>query len=191
MTDSKLEEVKKLVKEKTKNIKDQQHSWQHLQRVAEYAKKIVKSLMVEGNIDLNLLLAACYLHDINHVFYAPSLINYFLEPKRLKATLPKVLSELKIDGYDRIIIENAIYSGSFSFPFKKLNRDKNLYTKILQDADTIDFFSSEREVSFKKMVKDFRFYSFLGMFSKQALKFGRTNLGDYLNFPQLAEESYV
>jgi len=31
-----------------------------------------------------------------------------------------------------------------------LNKNEDLYTKILQDADTLDFFSKERERDFSK-----------------------------------------
>ena len=191
MTKNQLKEVKNLVKEKTSNMKDPQHGWKHLQRVAGYAKNIVESLKVEDKIDIHLLMAACYLHDINHTFYAPGLMNYFLESRRLKLVLPGVISKLEIDEHDRKTIENAIYSSPFSFPFRRLNKEGDLYTQILQDADTMDFFSKEREISFKKAIKDFSFYFFLGLFSNWALKYGRINLKNYLNFPQLAEELYV
>ena len=118
-------------------------------------------------------------------------MNYFLERRRLKLVLPAILSQLDINKNEKKIIENAIYSSPFSFPFRRLNKGRDLYTQILQDADTIDFFSKEREISFKKAIKDFSFYAFLGLFSNWALKYGRTNLKNYLNFPQLAEELYV
>jgi len=102
-----------------------------------------------------------------------------------------VLDELGIRSSEREVIENAIYSSSFSFPFRRLNKNKDLYTQILQDADTLDFFSKEREKSFDKVKKDFGFYNILGLVSTGALKYGRKNLSKYLNFPQLAKEYYV
>lgn len=191
MTKNQLKEVKSLVRERASKIKDPQHGWEHVQRVADFAKKIVESLDVQDKIDLNLLLVACYLHDINHAFYSPGLINYFLESRRLRSVLPKVLSELPINENEKKIIENTIYSTSFSFPFKKLNRNGDLYRQILQDADTLDFFSKEREISFEKASKIFSFYAFLRLFSDWALKYGRKNLKNYLNFPQIAKEVYV
>ncbi len=191
VTKSKLKGVKNLVKEKTSKLKDPQHGWQHFQRVAEYAINVVGSLEVEDKIDIHLLLAACYLHDINRAYYTPTLVNYFLETRNSKSILPAVLNELNIKESEKIIIENAIYSSSFSFPFRRLNKNKDLYTQILQDADTLDFFSQEREISFKRVKKDYVFYSFLGLFSDWVLKYGRINLENYLNFPQLAKESYV
>ncbi len=191
MTENQLKDVKTFVKKAVSNNKDPQHGWKHLQRVADYAKRIAKSVGVEDKIDIQLLLAACYLHDINRAYYTPTLVNYFFETRNSKSILPAVLSELNIKGSEKVIIENVIYSSSFSFPFKRLNKNKDLYTQILQDADTLDFFSKEREISFKRVKKDYVFYSFLGLFSDWVLKYGRINLENYLNFPQLAKESYV
>jgi HD superfamily phosphodiesterase len=191
MTKEKLEEVKQWAKKRIENIQDPQHGWDHLQRVANNAQKIVKSLKLESEVDMNLLQAVCYLHDMNPINYSPGFLSYFLENKRIKLVLPKALSELEIENSEREIIQRAIYSGSFSFPFKKLNKNGDLYTKILQDADTIDFFSKEREQGFKKAGKKFVFYAFLGIFSNWALNYGRKNLKNYLNLPQLIEKFYV
>ena len=146
---------------------------------------------MEGKIDIHLLLAACYLHDISHATYSPSLMNYFLEKKRLRLVLPKILAGLPVNENDKKIIENTVYSIPFSFPFKKLNRNGDLYKQILQDADTLDYFSKEREVSFEKASKMYIFYAFFRIFSDWALKYGRKNLKNYLNFPQLVKEVYV
>jgi len=191
VTESELKKVKAFVKESVSNIKDPQHGWRHLQRVARNAERIVKTLSTEDKLDINLLLAACYLHDVNRVYYSPTLIDYLLETRHSKSILPQVLDELGIRSSEREVIENAIYSSSFSFPFRRLNKNKDLYTQILQDADTLDFFSKEREKSFDKVKKDFGFYNILGLVSTGALKYGRKNLSKYLNFPQLAKEYYV
>ena len=191
MTQEKLFKVKNFVNEKVRGISDPQHGFKHLERVADFAQKIVKTLRVENKIDDNLLLAACFLHDINHTFYSPGLLNYFLERRRLKKVLPKVLTQLDIDADDKTILENAIYLSPFSYPFKKLNRSGDLYTKILQDSDTLDFFSRQRENSFKRAKKNITFYAFLGLFSDRALSYGRMHIANYLNFPKLANESYV
>jgi 5'-deoxynucleotidase YfbR-like HD superfamily hydrolase len=191
MTKAKLEQIENFVKNKTANLKDLQHSYDHLQRVAKFAIKITQSLKIENKIDKNLLLACCYLHDINNAFYSPGFINYFSEPKRLKLVLPSILDQINVDRHEKKIIENAVYSSPFSFPFRKLNKDQDIYAQILQDADTLDFFSKEREISFKKARNFFSFYAFLGLFADWGLRYGRKNLKKYLNFPQLAQEKYV
>ncbi len=191
MTEKKLKEIKQWARNKIENIRDPQHGWSHLQRVADNALKIVKSLGLENEVDINLLQAACYLHDMNPASYSPGLLNYFLENKKIKLVLPKVLSELEVENSERKIIKRAIYSGSFSFPFKRLNKAGDLYTQILQDADTLDYFSKEREKSFNKAKKGSGFYAFLGLFSDWTLNYGRKNLKNYLNLPQLIREPYV
>lgn len=191
VTSEKLNKVKNLVNEKIRGISDLQHGWMHLVRVANNAKKIVNTLNVEKKVDLNVLLAACYLHDINHAFYPPGFLNYFMEPIQLKKVLPKVLGQLDIDNDERAIIENAIYKSPFSFPFKRLNRKGNLYTKILQDADTLDLFSEQRVKDFTRSKKRVFFYSLVGLISDFGVNYGKKNIANYLNFPQLAKESYV
>ncbi len=191
VTKAKLKEIKNRVKQEMKKSNDPQHEWNHLRRVADCAQKMVEFLGVEKKIDINLLQAACYLHDISQGSFSPGFINYFLESRRLRLVLPGVLSELGVGGNERKIIERAIYSSPYSFPFKRLNKEGDLYTQILQDADTMDFFSKEREISFEKARKKFGFYAFLGLFSDWGLRYGRKNLENYLNFPQLAKELYV
>lgn len=191
MTEKELDKVKNLVNDKVRKISDLQHGFMHLTRVAKNAKKIVKTLKVEDKIDLNLLLAACFLHDINHAYYPPGLFNYFLEPKQLKKVLPNVLNELDFNERERTIVENAVYKSPFSFPLKKLNVNGDLYTKILQDADTLDFFSKQREKDFQKSKRHVLFYQVLGLFSSFALNYGRKKIEKYLNFPEIAKEDYV
>jgi hypothetical protein len=72
-----------------------------------------------------------------------------------------------------------------------LNPNGDLYTKILQDADTLDFFSRQREKSFNKAKKKVIFYALLGLFSKYPLVFGRKNIANYLNLKEVANEPYV
>jgi len=89
MTEIKLNKIKNLVNDRVRNINDLQHAWMHLDRVANNAQKIVKTLKVEGKIDLNILLAACYLHDINHTFYSAGLFNYFFRKEKTEKSITK------------------------------------------------------------------------------------------------------
>lgn len=191
MTEEKLKEVEEFVFQKSCNIKDLQHDCEHAERVANNAKRIVQILGLEENINMNLLTATCLLHDINYATYKPGFLNYFLEGRRTEKILPEILEGLDIKKSEKEIIENAIYNSSFSFPFKKLNKDKDLYSQILQDADTIDYFSKEREKSFKKAKENYLFYKILSPLSRKTINYGRKNLKKYLNFPQLANKYYV
>ena len=47
MKEKKLEEIKQWVKKEVENIQNPQHGWGHLQRVADTAQRIVKSLKLE------------------------------------------------------------------------------------------------------------------------------------------------
>jgi HD superfamily phosphodiesterase len=174
-----------------KGSKDPQHEWKHARRVGKNCRTIIQSLNLDNKVDNNLLQAACYLHDINRVYYPPGFINYFFETRNSKKILPEILSTLGLKESEKTTIENAIYSSSFSFPFKKLNKDKDLYTQILQDADTLDFFNKDRVKSFEKSKGKYFFYKIVGALSNWAVKYGRRNIKNYLNFPELAEKTNV
>ncbi|MBN1169287.1 HD domain-containing protein [Candidatus Woesebacteria bacterium] len=188
MTKDKLEEIKAYVKRKMDKSNDPLHEWKHAKRVCENCRKIVKALNLEDKVDYNLLQATCYLHDINHIYYPPGILNYFFETRNSKRVLPKILSKLKIKGSEKKIIEDAVYSSSFSFPFRKLNKDKDLYTQVLQDADTLDFFNKDRIKSFLRYKRKFFFLRLIAPFSHWAINFGRKKLCKYLNFPQISEK---
>jgi hypothetical protein len=181
--------IKKFVKTEIGRGRDPQHDFGHLDRVAKNALKIVNILKIK--LDESVLVTACYLHDLNHRAGHPSLLNYFSETKTLKRILPGILGKFKLSRKEKKIISEAIYNSPYSFPFRKLNKKKDLYSQVLQDADTIDFFSPEREKSFLRARKKFIFYKFLSPFSFWALGYGRKNLEKYLNFTQLAERFYV
>jgi len=186
-----VEKIKKFARRLVKKSKDPQHDFAHLERVAKNTQKIVGILKVSAKIDGDLLLAMAYLHDVNHAYFSPGLIHYFSEERKLKKVLPGVLGKFNLKQNEKQIISKAIYNCPYSFPFKKLNKSGDLYSKILQDADTIDFFSKEREKSFSKARRKFVFYRLLAPFSFWVLEYGRKNLDKYLNFSELAKIFYV
>jgi len=188
---SEVQKIKNFARELMKKSRDPQHDFTHLERVAKNTLRIIKMLKIEAEVDKDLLVVASYLHDVNHGHFSPSLINYFSEKRFLKKVLPGVLEKFDLSRSEKKIISEAIYNSPYSFPFKKLNRDGDLYSKILQDADTIDFFSKEREKSFHQAKKEFVFYKILGLFFWAGLEYGRKHLKNYLNFPELAEDFYV
>lgn len=191
MNKKKLREIITFVKREMKKSKDPTHEWEHVKRVAENCQTIIKLLHIKNDVDSNLLQAICFLHDINRAYYPPGIFNYFFETHNSKKVLPKILSELGVKKLEKHIIENAIYSSSFSFPFRKLNKNRDLYTQILQDADTIDFFNGDRVKKYKKHKNEYLFFRFLSPFSETAINYGRKNLKIFLNFPQIASKFYV
>jgi len=186
-----VQKIKNFARELMKKSRDPQHDFGHLERVARNVLKIVKILKVESEVDKDLLVAVSYLHDVNHGQFSPGLINYFSEKRFLKKILPGVLEKFDLSWNEKRIMSEAVYNCPYSFPFKKLNRDGDLYSKILQDADTIDFFSKEREKSFHQAKRGFLFYKILGLFFLRGLEYGRKHLKNYLNFPELTGHFYV
>ncbi len=119
---------------------DIQHGMSHLNNVRDSALKIAE----HHKVDTNLLEAICYLHDLTYTHYNPGIITYFWEGAYVKKLLPELLDKIKINGKDREIIINACGKHPHSFPWTKLNSKEDIYSQILQDADTLDFLSVAR-----------------------------------------------
>ena len=83
-----------------------------------------------------------------------------------------------------LIIE-AIVSHSHSYPFRKLNKKKDHYTKILQDADTLDFFSDLRLKALTHSRNKFFFYKLIWKIGQKLYYRNKKQLNKYLNYPQL------
>jgi len=133
---------------------------------------------------LNLLQAACLLHDIHYIKYKPSLKNWIKEGKLLRQILPPIIKQFNLNESDRYILSEAVYNHTLSFPFKRLNQKHSLYAQIVQDADTLDFISEIRILDLKKNKNKFRLYRFLSLFSGLA-KYGRKRIKNYLNLPEI------
>ncbi len=190
MTKEKLIKVEIYSKDILSKSSDVQHSFKHLDRVRKNALKIV-SLLKINDIELNLLQAMCLLHDIPQSMfnYGPAM-KHFFEPYAVSKYLPKILNYLDITKEDQHILMNAITHHPFTVPYKRLNRKGNVYLKILQDSDTIDFLNADREKSFMKIKNNFIFYKILSLVSIKYLSYVRGNVGEYLNFPELARYNW-
>ncbi len=105
------------------------HQWDHIMRVSVTAEKIAKT---EQNVDMELLYAMVYLHDI--VRYEDERENRSVEESiKLARTL---LSEL---GYSPTFIEAAVAGiASHSLHQAKITPPGSIEAKILFDADKID-----------------------------------------------------
>lgn len=189
MTNEKLQRIREAVFKRLKDH-DVKHGPGHLRRVVENALKAVKILNLEKKIDLNLLEAICLLHDITYVQpkFKHRITDYVLERTIAARILYPFLKTLSINEADSKLILKACSRHPHSFPFKRLNKAGDYYTKILQDSDTIDFFNQERVDQFKQEMKR-SFFSFLVKpFFDHYINYGRRNLREYLNYPQLYEE---
>lgn len=189
MTDKQLQKIRDYSKTKMQQSLSRQHDWDHAQRVANNAVSIALSLEVK-DIDLNLLRAICYLHDITYSQHKPSLKVYFTEGKIAHKILSKQLKTFNISLKDKKIMLNAIRKHPFAFPFRRLNKKQDVYTKILQDADFIDTFDPSRvanfidpkqsQAFFIKIIK--RFWNV-----EKELKNSSQKIEKYLNFSSLTD----
>jgi HD superfamily phosphodiesterase len=169
---------------------DPQHSFNHVDRVRKNALKIIKLLKIK-NLDSNLVQATCVLHDVPmSKFQHNPAIKHFFENYAVNKFLPGILNDLQIKGVERQIITNAIRRHTLSIPYGRLNKEADNYSKILQDADSIDFFSMEREASFMENRGKYLSYLLISPFVKKFLDYGRNNLGKYLNYPQLSKYNW-
>jgi HD superfamily phosphodiesterase len=167
---------------------DPQHCGSHLLRVDKNAVKIVRILKMGKEIDLNLLGATCYLHDLAFIKHKPGLINYVREGKRVKRIVTEFLKDINIPHTEKRIIIKAVWKHTFSFPFRRLNKKEDVYAKILQDADTLDIFSPERLWLLIGSAKKYLYYKTLKIFSKRVSKWGIKHLSFFLNYPEIGKE---
>ena len=111
MTRNKLFEIHDFVRSEMSKSKESMHNWDHIKRVSKNAIKIVEFLKVKDDLDLKLLLAACYLHDLaisqQRFSKFRFFINYFLESFLVSRYLPNILLKLDI----------SLIAFNFSFTF--------------------------------------------------------------------------
>ena len=143
-----LEEIKKYVREKMPQ--HSQHDFGHLERLEENARAILSRLDIRKRrrVRRNTLLASCYLHDLTYTVKLPGWYAYLFEGFVAKRLAIKLLREKGVGGYDIRVIARAISRHPHSFPFRRLHKTGDLYTQLLQDADTLDFFAWTRMESF-------------------------------------------
>lgn len=190
MTSQELQEVIGFAKTKMDKSRDPKHDFDHLKRVAQNALKIVQLLKLKDKVDINLLQAICYLHDLTYVRYKASIITYLFEGYLIRGRLREAYRTINIDPQEKKIIHRAITKHPHSFPFRLLNKGDTLYTKILQDSDTLDFFHELRIKEFRDSYKDSFFDWFWQTVIDLVTKHGTENISVYLNFPQIADHFY-
>lgn len=189
MTGKELKEIRKKVLFLLKNH-DIKHGPDHLKRVVQNALEAAKILNLEEKLDLNLLEATCLLHDLTYVQpeFKYKITDYVLERSISTRVLYPFLKSLSINKADAEIILRSCSKHPHSFPFKKLNKTDNDYTKILQDSDTIDFFHPERvKITRKKFKDSFWKKPTLPLFDAY-VNYVKKNLKKYLNYPELHEK---
>ena len=180
-----LQKIKGYAYDKFSCYKGCQHGLDHALRVVNNAKRMVKILKVEKRIDVNLLYASCWLHDIavidknNNVI--SSLYFHFFESSINKKHIRRVLERFPLSKSEFQTIVNAIINHPHSIPYRSLNRNGDIYLKILQDADSFDYISDERLKSFNSN----RWY--LTPISNLYICLVKKNIKYFLNYPELAK----
>ena len=167
------------------------HNDSHVRRVKNNALKIIRLLDIDSEVDRNLLKTICLLHDFTYTIRQPSLYTYIFEGHLERRIIRLVLEKFDMPPQTKETIVNAVYRHAHSFPFRRLNKKHDIYTKILQDADTLDFFNCLRIKMYisehdKGIFKNTR--KFLG---SKFIEYGINNLGKFLNYPKLAKSFFL
>lgn len=187
LSEEQYESLKKFALAKMSDLKSVSHNDYHVLRVKDNALKIAKLLDVEKRIDTKLLAAISLMHDLTYSIRKPNIYTYIFEGRIERRMIRSALKKFELPPETNDIIIDAVYRHTHSFPFKMLNKGQSLYAKILQDADTLDFFDSSR-VNYFLMRQD------RGIFKEAKkgivnafVRYGIRNLGAFLNYPQLAK----
>lgn len=179
-----LKKIRTYCLETYASTKSLSHDMGHIERVRTNALTIVDVLHVTHEVNTQLLEAACYLHDIvtsrtGNGTVLSHLYNHIFEKQILKKYLPDIIALFHLSLQDSRILVTAIVNHPYSTPYRVLNTNKDLYSKILQDADTLDYVSLERQARFETS------HPMLSVIVRPYLLFVRRNIRYFLNFPKL------
>ena len=180
-----VEKIKSFAQEHYSKSKGQ-HDIHHVERVANNALLITDILGKKDEIDRNLLEAICYLHDILMIkkkrnFFL-SLYNHIFERSINRKHLHTTIEKFGLPENESKILIRAIINHPYSIPFCILNKNNDIYSKILQDADSIDYISDQRLKSFNKTRR------FLSPVSSLYIYLIKESIKYFLNFPELAKK---
>jgi hypothetical protein len=162
-----------------------QHDVSHAERVVRNVVWIANKLHPDKPLDILLLQAAGYLHDIVTANFCGSnifcqLYVHMFEKYLNKKYIGSILSRFDIKPEEKRILSVAIINHPYSVPYRILNTHHDIYSIILQDADTMDYISTQREQNIihgKNII--------LSYVIKTYLSWVRKNIKSYLNFPEL------
>ena len=190
MTKPTLTKINNYITSHFNHCKDTQHDLHHVLRVTQNALKIAKIVDVNHQIDLNLLKATCLLHDLTYLKYQTGIFTYLFEGLLVRKPLKRAFRQLSIAKEDRLIIFNAVIKHPYSFPFKRLRPQEDLYTQVLQDADTLDIFIEFRKQTLIQLKKNTFLYKPLKRPAEKLFIYGKNNLANFLNYPQILTYFY-
>lgn len=190
INDTTYQEIKKYALLKMAKVKDENHNAKHVERVKNNALEIIKLLNIESEVNKNLLKTICLLHDFSYIVRKPSLYTYVFEGQIERKITRLILEKFALPESTRETIIKAVSRHAHSFPFRRLNKKSNVYTKVLQDADTLDFFNCLRIKMFMGN-RDGFFRNIKRKLGSKLIGYGVNNLGSFLNYPILAKSFFL
>lgn len=188
MQKRKFEKIKKEALTLMEQTRDIQHDKTHLCRVEENVDVIVNKLKLDNQIDIFLLKAAVFLHDLSFIKHNAGFAMWVLEGRRTRRMVMDLLQQFELPEHEVKIIVEAVATHTLSFPLRRLNKKRNLYCQILQDADTLDMFTEIRISTLKYASRGKPFYKLLRILNKMFTKWCKKNLKYFLNFPSLTPQ---
>lgn len=187
MTDAELKIIEGYAYSHMADTPDTQHDLEHIENVKESALAIAERFKLHQSIDLNLLQAICLLHDMAYENRKTGVFTYLFEPILITKILKKIFRDVSINETERKILSNAIIRHPHSYPFGKLNRDQDIYTKILQDADTLQEFNENRKEKLIAPIGKHPIGKFIARIINSFFKYGRKHIAKYLNLSESAK----
>jgi HD superfamily phosphodiesterase len=189
--DETYKKIKEYALSKMAKSTNARHDDEHVTRVKNNALKIIKLLGIEDKVDKNLIKTTCLLHDFSYTVRKSNPFTYIFEGHIERRVLRPILEKFDLSEQAKETIIGAVYRHAHSYPFGRLNKERDIYTKILQDADTLDFFNCIRLNMFivehdRGIFKGIRKY-----LSTKFIEYGINNLGNFLNYPELAKSFFT
>ncbi len=163
MTDQQFEKLFQQAKELMLKTKDEVHDWTHIERVLASAQMILAKLPVaeQEKIDEKILNLAIAWHDTDFVFRKPSVVNYFLEGRRVAKLVEKYFQAAGVKDKEIDLVKDIVKHHTNS-SLGILNKKRSLSYQIVQDADTMDsFVYPHRLEKAKKQAHNFWYYRVL------------------------------
>jgi len=163
------------------DTKDRIHGWDHALQVVENAQCIFENCSL--NINSELLAVSALLHDLHYSVLLKNKIYAYIFESRISSRVARDVLDIygiEFSQEEKEIIIKAIYNHPHSFPFRRLNKNKDLYSQVLQDADTMELFNPERAPVYlhKKQTKP---RSFLKKLITNFNNYFTSHIGLYIN----------
>lgn len=191
LNDETYERIKVYALSQMAKLKNANHNDAHVIRVKDNALKIVRILGIENKVDENLLKTISLLHDFTYTVRKPSIYTYIFEGHIERRIIRGVLEKFNLSEETKKVVIDAVFHHTHSFPFGRLNKKRSAYTKVLQDADTLDFFDCLRIKTYMRENNKGIFKDTRNRLGSKLIEYGINNLEKFLNYPMLAKSFFT